>query len=96
MVHPVIGKNISIRIYGYDTPELRDKRRHIRKKAYRARNHLRSIVNGANSIELRNVRRGKYFRLVGELYIDGNNVKDSMIRNGYAKNYYGGKKPSWK
>lgn len=91
----IIGEDISIRIDDIDTPELRAKNKLIKRLAYRAREFLRIKVDQARSIELRNLKRGKYFRLVADVYLDGINIGELMVSAGYAVKYDGGKKPDW-
>jgi len=43
-------------------------------------------------IELRNLQRGKYFRIVADVYADGVNVGDELIKESLAVIYDGGKK----
>ena len=67
----IIGKNIRIRLKGIDTPEIKGKCQKEIDLAIMARDYLRNAINQSSQIELRNIERGKYFRIVGELYIDG-------------------------
>ena len=46
-------------------------------------------------IELRNMKRGKYFRIVAEVWIDGKSQGEELIELGLAKAYDGGKKVRW-
>lgn len=90
---PIVGKNISIRVYGIDTPEIRGTR--TIELANRAKLKARSMLKGAKVIELRNMRRGKYFRIIAEVWIDGKNLGQYLIDEGLAKPYFGGKRPKW-
>jgi len=94
-IHSIIGNNIGIRINGIDTPEMRDKRPQVKLKAIKARDYLRQLINKAEQIELRNIQRGKYFRIAGDLYLDGVNVSSLMMNKGLAKPYWGGRKSKW-
>jgi endonuclease YncB( thermonuclease family) len=90
---PIVGQKISIRISGIDTPEIRAKCYKEKKLAIKARELVKSILlNSTSTIELRNIKRGKYFRLVADVYIDGKSVADTLITNNLAVRYYGGKK----
>lgn len=95
ILHPLIGRNVSIRLSGVDTPEIRDKRPHIKKLARLAKYFTQSMLRKAERIELRNTKRGKYFRIVADVYCDGKNLSQSLIDAGLAKPYYGGKKSEW-
>jgi len=90
---PIVGKNISIRIYGIDTPEIRGTR--TLELANTAKLRARSILRNAKIIELRNMRRGKYFRILAEVWVDGKNLGQLLINEGLAKPYFGGKRPKW-
>lgn len=90
---------ISVRINGYDTPEIRGKCATEKELAYMARDHLRMLVQTADEVYLDNYKKGKYFRLIADVYVViGNkayNVKDSLIDLGLARAYDGGKRESW-
>jgi len=91
----IVGKNIRIRIKGIDAPEIKGKCQKEIDLAIIARDYLRNAINQSSQIELRNIERGKYFRIVGELYIDGENISKSLIKEKLAYIYHGGKKRSW-
>ena len=91
----IVGKNIRIRIKGIDAPEIKGKCQKEIDLAVMARDYLRNAINKSNQIELRNIERGKYFRIVGELYIDGENISKGLIKEKLAYIYHGGKKRSW-
>ncbi|MPM77612.1 hypothetical protein SDC9_124619 [bioreactor metagenome] len=65
---PFAGKNIRIRLKGIDTPELRSKDPELRKFAYEEKDRLEQLLTGAKAIELRNIDRCKYFRIVADVY----------------------------
>ena len=50
------------------------------------------ILTDAEQITLRNLGRGKYFRIVADVYVDGENLADILIDAGMAVRYGGGKK----
>ena len=50
------------------------------------------ILKDAEQIVLRNMERGKYFRIAANVYADGENLADMLIEAGMAVRYYGGKK----
>ena len=91
----IVGKNIRIRIKGIDAPEIKGKCQTEIDLAIMARDYLRNAINQSSQIELRNIERGKYFRIVGELYIDGQNISNNLIKRKLAYYYNGGKKSSW-
>ena len=91
----IIGKNIRVRLKGIDAPEIKGKCQKEIDLAVMARDYLRNAINKSNQIELRNIERGKYFRIVGELYINGENISSDLIKSKLAYYYNGGKKRSW-
>jgi endonuclease YncB( thermonuclease family) len=92
---PIIGENMGIRIAGIDTPEMRDKRPKIKKLAKQAKQFALIRLQNGNKIILKNMKRGKYFRIVAEVWVDGKNLGDELIKAGLAKRYGGGKKAKW-
>ena len=94
-VHPIIGKEISIRINGIDTPEITDKRPHIKKLAIKARDYAANLLHNAQKIELVNIQRDKYFRLLADVYVDGVNLGEELIQAGLAHTYDGHTKSKW-
>lgn len=91
----ILGSNIRIRIGGIDTPELRDKRQPIKLLAIKAREFSKAMLRNGKSIILKNIRRGKYFRIVAEVYVDGKDLGEALIKAGLAKPYYGKNKLGW-
>lgn len=92
---PILGDNIGIRFNGIDTPEMKDKRPHVKALAIKARDHVRQRLREATVIELRNIKRGKYFRVVADVYVDGMDLGQELISLGLAYEYHGGKKQDW-
>ena len=91
----VAGERIPVRLYGIDTPEMRDKRPRVYQLARSAKQFSVAQLRGAKRIELRKIRRDKYFRLLAEVWVDGRNLSDLLLKAGLAKAYFGGKKVSW-
>lgn len=84
-----------IRIYGIDTPELRGTTGRIKDLAYEAKHFTKMVLENAKVIELRNMRRGKYFRVVAEVYVNDASLAKMLLDKRLAKEYYGGTKPLW-
>ena len=91
-VHPLIGKRIGIRVSGVDTPEIKGKCFKEKMLAQKAKQFTVSILRSAKRIELRNVKRGKYFRIVANVFADGNSLTEQLINSGLGVSYSGGKK----
>ena len=93
-VHWLIGSNISVRIRGIDTPEMRGSTEETKELARKSRDALIKLFEG-RKITLYNLNRDKYFRILADVKADDIDVKDYMIKNNYAKPYNGGTKDSW-
>lgn len=74
-----------VRLACIDTPELSGKRAEPG-PAKAARDHLRGLVVG-KKVEIRRITEDRYGRTVAELFVDGVNVGQELVRSGYAKIY---------
>ena len=92
---PIIGERMAIRIAGIDTPEIRDKDPQVKALAQQAKQFTVKRLREGKHIVLKNIQRGKYFRIVADVYIDGVSLGDELMKAGLAKPYTGGKKPEW-
>ena len=57
-----------------------------------SKNSLNDILKDTGKIVLKNLQRGKYFRLVGDVYVDEENLAVMLVEAGVAIPYSGGKK----
>ena len=94
-IPPILGQNIAIRVNGIDTPEIRGKCQKEKDLAIKARDFVRGILLEAKVIQLNHIQRGKYFRLVADVVIDGQNLTDLLLINKLGYRYNGGKKLGW-
>ena len=92
---PIVGKNIAIRVNGVDTPEIRGKCQYEKNLALKARDFVRNKLANAKEIKLTNLQRGKYFRVVANVVVDGVSLEKELLDNELAYEYSGGKKLSW-
>lgn len=92
---PIIGERIAVRINGIDTPELRDNHPRVKALARKSKQYTVQRLREGRHIVLRNMQRGKYFRIVADVYVDGGNLGQELIVRGLAKPYDGGKKTEW-
>ena len=92
---PIVGKNIAIRVNGVDTPEIRGKCQNEKNLALKARDFVRAKLANAKEIKLTNLQRGKYFRVVANVLVDGVSLEQELLDNQLAYEYSGGKKLSW-
>jgi len=95
-MHPLFGDDISIRLFGVDTPEMRGTTDEVKALAMQAQQVTEKSLEGASKIELRNPQRGKYFRIISEVWIDGESLAEMLKAKGLAKDYDGeGARPEW-
>ena len=90
--HPIIGNNISIRVKGIDTPEIKSSCLKEKQLARKAKEMTVYMLRGANNIELKNIDRGKYFRILADVEVDGISLAKTLLDNNLAVKYDGGKK----
>ena len=91
----IIGHRMSVRILGVDTPEIRTKCKKEKQLARAAKKLTISLLRGAKLIELRNIKRGKYFRILADVYVDNISIGDELVKNNLAVRYDGGTKIDW-
>lgn len=91
----VIGENTPIRIKGVDTPEIRTQCKFEKDLAIKAKLFTQTKLVNATVVELKNIERGKYFRLLADVYIDGESLASLLINAGYGYSYDGGKRQKW-
>ena len=91
-LHPIIGDKISIRVNGIDTPEIRGKCDKEKYDAKQAKEMVADILKDAERITLKNMERGKYFRIMADVIVDGEDLGEVLVEAGMAIRYDGGKK----
>ena len=91
----IVGEHMSIRINGIDTPELRGKCPEEKAQAKLAKQFTVKHLRSAKRITLKNIKRGKYFRLIADVYVDGVNLAEQLIKNNHAVEYQGKTKKNW-
>lgn len=91
-VHPLLGKKISVRVRGVDTAEVRTKEKCEKQASRRARKLVKSLLKHAKRIDLQNVERDKYFRILADVYVDGKSIAEILLKNKLAVAYDGGSK----
>jgi len=97
-IHRLFGEEISIRIRGIDTPEIRSRcktgkgKENEKSKARTAKRLVANLLKNAKRIDLKNTSRGKYFRIVADVIADGKNIAQVLIKNKLAVTYDGGTK----
>ena len=100
-VNDFFGQGIAVRVLGVDTPEIQGACASEKALAIKARDYVHKRLSKARRIDLVDISKGKYFRLVADVMIFGRgrssrSLSEGLLRMGYAKPYDGKtKKPSW-
>lgn len=92
---PIVAENIRVRVRGVDSPEIRGKCKQEKMLARKARSFIARLLWTAQSIELRAVERGKYFRLIADVVFDGRDLATALIESGHGRPAPEGKRHNW-
>jgi len=93
---PIDKKPVGIRIRGIDTPEMRDKRPAIRKKAQKAKELVEAQIKKAGKVHLYNISmKDKYGRMLATVFCGRIDLAKMLKEKKLAKAYDGGKKSKW-
>lgn len=80
------------RCIGYNSAEIRTNNQNEKIKAIESRDYLKGILLG-NLVDIECMGFDKYGRILVDIEIGGEKIKEKMIKNGYGKEYDGhGKK----
>lgn len=91
-VHPLLGEKISVRIAGVDTAEIKGKSKCEKQAALKAKELVSKVLSTSLHIELSNVRRDKYFRILADVHTDKGSIATLLQNKGLAYVYEGGTK----
>ncbi|MEM5547432.1 thermonuclease family protein [Pseudoalteromonas fuliginea] len=80
---------IGIRVVGIDTPEMCGKCKQEKDLPRQAKKITVEALRSAKVIELRNTTRGKYFRIVADVYVDDKKLTEILISSGLGIAYDG-------
>jgi len=91
--------SISIRIHGIDTPESTWRAKCYQEKelGLKAKAFVIDLIGDAQRIKITNYKWDKYGgRVLADVSVKGIDIKQELLDNGYAKEYFGkGSKPNW-
>lgn len=93
-----LKKELSIRIFGVDTPEKspRAKCEGENARGQAATAFTRQVVSTATHHQIYLISWDKYGgRVLGDVILDGRSLRMMLIEKGYAREYYGEAKQSW-
>ena len=89
---------LSVRVFGVDTPEkgFRAKCDSEAQRGAAATEFTKKLVNQSQRRQIVLMDWDKYGgRVLGDLLLDGVSLRQQLIANGYAREYYGEAKTSW-
>lgn len=93
-----LKKELSIRVYGVDTPEKGFRAQCEKEKAMgeAASKFTKDAVAKATKKQISLIDWDKYGgRVLGDVILDGKSLRFMLIEKGYAREYYGEAKTSW-
>ena len=80
-----------IRLAGIDTPESRTRDLEEKKRGLASKDKLIELLGDGDFI-LESKEVGKYGRVLGTLLVENININDTLVEEGFAVEYWGGKK----
>jgi endonuclease YncB( thermonuclease family) len=93
-----LKKELSIRVYGVDTPEksFRAKCPSEAQRGEAATAFTKDLINKSAKRQIVLMDWDKYGgRVLGDVVLDGKSLRQQLIANGYAREYFGEAKTSW-
>jgi endonuclease YncB( thermonuclease family) len=91
-VHPLFGEKIGVRVNGIDTAEMKGKLPCEKDAARTAQRLVANLLKNAKRIDLKNVARDKYFRVLADVEVDGKLISEFLLKNNLAYEYHGSTK----
>ena len=93
-----LKKELSIRVFGVDTPEksFRAKCPSEAARGEAATAFTKQMINASTKRQIIMMDWDKYGgRVLGDVLLDGKSLRQQLIANGFAREYYGEAKTSW-
>lgn len=78
-LHKILRHDMGIRVKGVNTPELRAKSEYEKQMAKKAKEFTISALINARKVDLKNCEKGKYFRLVCDVFYDDASLARELI-----------------
>jgi micrococcal nuclease len=89
---------LAVRIYGVDTPEkgFRGQCESEKQRGEAASAFTKSLINASQQRQVVLYSWDKFGgRVLGDIVLNGKSLRAELIRNGFAREYYGEAKQSW-
>lgn len=92
----VFSEELAVRIAGIDAAEMAGTDGEVLEFAQKAQAFTQNALLTAEKIELKNVKRGKYFRIIADVFVDDKSLSHMLLEQGLVKEYDGmGTRPTW-
>ena len=84
--------NNRIRLYGINTPESRTRDLEEKKLGLAAKDRVKELCPVGSSVIIKTTKegRGKYGRILGEIFVGEMNINQQLVAEGHAVEYFGG------
>jgi len=92
-----LKKQMPMRLSNVDTPNIK-RWANCGREAFlgeTAKKYVEDLIKKSENQQVKIVGYDKYGRWLGQIYLDGKSISDSLIEKNLARQYYGGKKLSW-
>ena len=86
--------NSRIRLLGIDTPESRTRDLEEKARGLAAKDRVKELCPVGSTVTIKTTKdgRGKFGRILGEIFVGDINVNQQLVSEGHAVEYFGGKK----
>ena len=84
--------NNRIRLYGINTPESRTRDLEEKKLGLAAKDRVKELCPVGSTVTIKTTKdgRGKYGRILGEIFVGEVNINQQLVAEGHAVEYFGG------
>lgn len=93
-----LKQELAVRVYGVDTPEKswRGKCDYERELGEEASKFTKNMIETTTEHQIDLMKWDKFGgRVLGDILLDGQSLRQALIDNGYAREYFGEKKQPW-
>ena len=93
-----LSNKLYVRVWGIDTPEkgFRAQSEHEKELGLKASEFTKNVIANAKEIKINLIMWDKFGgRVLGDVLIDGKSLRQLLLDNHLAREYYGDKKKSW-
>ena len=89
-------KKQRVRLYGINTPESRTRDLEEKKRGLAAKDRVIELIENCEELSIKTIinkkARGNYGRILADILADGINVNQTLVSEGHAVEYFGGKR----